>query len=212
VRTTPLFASALLLLAARGLSAQDPRLERRLDPATRAEIQAIVDSARAARLPTEPLVDRALEGAARGADRTLVIAAVRRLAAELLVARDALGSQASDAEVAAGASALRAGLLPEQLRGLHLARREQPATVALAVAADLVARGVPRDSAVSAVLALSPATADAELVAFRREVERDIALGVPPGMAATLRVNRSARLNSAPDAQSGTPADRPRRP
>src|SRR2546422_720531 len=54
---------------------------------------------------------------------------------------------------------------------------------ARAAGADLVASGVPVDSAAAAVLALATTTRDADLVEFRRAVERDIALGAPPGMA-----------------------------
>ncbi|MGH7529919.1 MAG: hypothetical protein ACREMN_06005, partial [Gemmatimonadales bacterium] len=57
-------------------------------------------------------------------------------------------------------------------------------TMALAVVADLAASGVPADSAAAAVLALAPSAEDQDLVEFRRAVERDIALGAPPAVAA----------------------------
>ena len=43
----------------------DPRLVKRLDAGTRSAVAAIIDSARVLRLPTEPLIDKALEGAAK---------------------------------------------------------------------------------------------------------------------------------------------------
>ena len=46
-------------LLARPAAAQDPRLER-LDAGTRPLVAALVDSARTAGLPAEPLVQRAL--------------------------------------------------------------------------------------------------------------------------------------------------------
>jgi hypothetical protein len=112
----------------------------------------------------------------------VIVAVVRRLAVDLGRAREALGSTASPAELSAGAAALRAGASQTTLAELRHARRE-PLIVPLAVLADLVASGVPVDSAAAAVLALSRQARDAELVEFRRAVERDIALGAPPAAA-----------------------------
>ena len=103
------------------------------------------------------------------------------------------------AELTAGAAALRAGASPTILTELRQTRGE-PLTMPLAVLADLVASGVPVDSAAGAVLALAARARDADLVEFRRAVERDIALGAPPAAAtaaaataADMRVNAGAR-------------------
>ena len=171
-----------MVVAGRATAQQaDSRLER-LDAATRPTVAALVDSARTAMLPTEPLVQRALEGATKRASGDAIVAAVRRLAADLGHARDALGSTASPAELTAGAAALRAGASQATLAQLRHARRES-LTVPLAVLADLVASGVPVDSAAAAVLGLAARARDADLVEFRRAVERDIALGAPPAAA-----------------------------
>jgi len=183
-------AALLALMPASWVAGQDPRLER-LDPATRGLVASVIDSAHAAGLPAEPLIQRALEGATKGAPGDRIVAAARRLAIDLGQARDALGP-ASGAELEAGAAALRAGASPAVLSELRRARR-RPLTVPLAVLADLVASGVPVDSAVSAVLALAATARDADLVEFRRAVERDIALGAPPAAAASVRVNAAAR-------------------
>ena len=158
----------------------DPRLER-LDAEARPLVAGVIDSARAAGLPTEPLVQRALEGATKGAPDTLIVGAVRRLAADLGRARAALGAGATPPELEAGAAALRAGAGPAVLAQLRRSRR-QTITVPLAVLTDLVASGVPVDSAAAAVLALASAR-DADLIDFRRAVERDIALGAAPSAA-----------------------------
>ncbi|MGH7608235.1 MAG: hypothetical protein ACREME_12955, partial [Gemmatimonadales bacterium] len=141
------------------------------------------------------LVQRALEGVAKGAAGPRITAAVRRLAGDLGTARGALGTSASAPELEAGAAALRAGATPAVLTDLRGIRRA-PLTIALAVLADLVASGVPPDSAAAAVLALAPSARDADLVEFRRAVERDIALGAPPAAAASVRVNAGARTAS----------------
>src|SRR5437762_364982 len=187
----------------------DPRLER-LDAEARPLVAGVIDSARAAGLPTEPLVQRALEGATKGAPGTLIASAVQRLAADLGRARAVLGAGATPPELEAGAAALRAGAGPAVLAQLRQSRR-QTITVPLAVLADLVASGVPVDSAAAAVLALAASARDADLIDLRRAVERDIALGAAPTAATAaamagvfgadaLHVNAGAR-----DARPGRP-------
>ena len=74
--------------AAAAAAAQDARLGAQLDEGTRVLVQAAVDSARAAGLPTEPLVDKALEGARKRADGTRITRAVTALAVPLVVLSD----------------------------------------------------------------------------------------------------------------------------
>jgi hypothetical protein len=187
MRLTLLLAAALAGGRAPA-TAQEPRLAGRLPEAVRAQVDALLDSARATGLPTEPLVDRALEGASKRADGARIVAAVRRLSGELATARDALGLASLPAELTAGASALRAGARPEDLRRLRVLRGQQPVTVAAAVLADLVAVGVPPDTAASAVIALARTTDDVAYLAFRRSIERDVALGASPVAALGVRL------------------------
>jgi hypothetical protein len=196
----PLAAGVLVLCASPG-AAQDPRLERRLDTATLQTVSGVIDSARLQGLPVEPLVQRALEGAAKHAAPEQIAAAVRRLARELATARDALGLASSPAELDAAASALRAGVRAADLTLLRR-RRTQSLTVALATLADLVSSGVPPDSAAAAVIALAASARDDQIAEFRRAVERDIALGAPPAAAAAVRVDAAVR-------QTATPSRRP---
>ena len=177
-----LVVALLVTLASATAAAQDARLER-LTPEVRGPVVRLIDSARTAGLPAEPLIQRALEGATKHATGALIVTALRRLAGDLAGAREALGGTASPAELSAGAAALRAGVGPDVLAELRRARRES-LTVPLAVLTDLVASGVPADSAAAAVLALAARVRDPELVEFRRAVERDIALGASPGAAA----------------------------
>jgi len=183
---------AALLVAAQvgAATTQDPRLAR-LDPETRVLVTAVVDSAGSIGLPVEPLIQRALEGATKGAAGPRIVAVVRKLAGDLGIARAALGASASTPELEAGVAALRAGATSQVLANLRSVRRP-PLTMALSVLADLVASGVPADSAAAAVLALAPKARDTDLVEFRRAVERDIALGAPPGAATSVRVNAGA--------------------
>jgi len=60
--------------------------------------------------------------------------------------------------------------------------------VALAVLSDLIARGVPGDTATTVISALTGAgAADAELLRFQQGVERDIAQGATPSAALGVR-------------------------
>ena len=198
------------LLLAVQVAAQDPRLAR-LDPETRSLVIVVVDSASAAGLPSEPLIQRALEGAAKSAQGARIVAAVRRLATDLGTARTALGPSASAPELEAGVAALRAGASPLVLTRLRDVRRP-PLTMALSVLADLVASGVPTDSASAVVLALAPSARDADLVEYRRAVERDISLGAPPGAAAAVRALNTGVRSDVLSSGSGNPGQPPRPP
>lgn len=198
-----LLIAALLLMAATPAAAQESRLTGRLAEPARGQVEALVAAARAAGLPTEPLIDRALEGAAKGAAPNLIVTAVTRLRDELTTVRGAFGVAAAPAELIAGASALRAGASAEDLAQLRSLRPEEPLTVAAAVLADLVAAGVPADTAVGAVLAIAPNAADADYVSFRRNVQRDIALGASPAAALGVRLRGLGELTANP-ADGGT--------
>jgi hypothetical protein len=214
----PLLATGALLLAITMMpgaaAAQDARLAARLSPAARTDVEAVLDSARRDGLPVEPLVDRALEGATKGADDTRIVGAVRRLAADLAAARDAFGPGVADAEIAAGASALRAGARGEDLARLRSLRPGQSVTMAAATLTDLVALGVPPDTATAAVLALAASADDATYLAFRRNVERDVALGATPVAALTYRLVTEGAAPAFGDEiqRTGTTSGRPRKP
>jgi len=157
---------------------QVERLAGRMDEATRAAVAAVVDSARMAGVPAEPLVNKALEGASKGADGARIVTAVR------------------------------AGVRPAFLESLRGRYPRESLMVPLAVMADLVARGVPADTAAQSVVALMrEGVRDAELVAFRQSVERDIALGAPAGGAVAVRL-----AGTVPAVAGVTPHSTPRKP
>lgn len=187
-------AVGLALALAPRAQAQDARLEARVDGRTRAQLAPILDSARRAALPLEPLIDKALEGASKGASRPRIVDAVRTLARTLGSARDAIGRGATEPEIVAAADALEAGVRPRVLGVLRVYRTNRPLTVPLAVLADLVARGVPPDTAAEAVLSLARAGAiDAQFVGLRIDVERDIGSGIAPVTAVVMRSEATVR-------------------
>lgn len=165
-----------------------------------AEARPIIDSAVQAGLPRGPLVEKALEGSAKGASAEAIAGAVRALAGALASAREALGTATAD-ELNAGAVALRLGARPEDLARLRAARRRD-LVVPLGVLSDLVARGVPPDTAARVVVALA-SRADDEYLAFRQRVDRDIDLGAAPVGSVIGALNSSGRAALA------TPGKRP---
>lgn len=134
---------ALLLLHSPGAAAaQDPRLEARLDSATRVQVEAALVSARQERLPTEPLVQKALEGASKGAPGPRIVAAVATVLSDLRRAREALGRPAADDELVAAAAALRAGATSAMIGEMRRVAPHGAVAVPLAVFTDLVAGGM----------------------------------------------------------------------
>ena len=202
-----LFLVALVPGAA--VAALDPRLAARLDAETAAAVGEVIDGARTKGLPVEPLVDRALEGSSRQAAGSRIIASVRSLAAELETAREALGSGSSAAELVAGAAALSAGLRPDTLARLRLARPEAPLVVPLVVLTDLVTRRVPVETAAAAVLAATRARVpDRDLMRLRQRIDYDIRSGASPGKSTIARTrNLIGTFESSPQG-SRQPAPR----
>ena len=108
-------------------------------------------------------------------------------------ASDAFGELATSGELSAGASALRAGASQSDLEELR-SQRSGELTVAAGVLADLVAVGVPADTAIAAVLVLALGVDDSDYVAFRRNIERDIELGASPASALDIRLRVASEL------------------
>jgi hypothetical protein len=201
-RTTLSFAAAwcafLLASPAGAQTAVETRLSR-LDPTTRTAVLSLVDSAHSAHVPSEPLVNKALEGSQKGADGARIVTAVRGLYGELRTARAALGANASTDEINAGANALHAGLPMRNLAQLRVASQRAGrarVTLPLTVATDLVARGVPVPVASDVVLSLARAgLRDADFTMFQRNVRLDIEHGADASTAAQTRA-RGAVLHA----------------
>jgi hypothetical protein len=217
-RTPFAIALALVALLAAPLGAQgrvtaETRLAARLDAGTRQAVVAIVDSAQRRRVPVEPLVDKALEGASKRAQPEQIVRAVRALATSLERSRAILGPDASEADVVAGASALRQGVSPELLRRLRDQRQRREMTVALGVLTELAARGAPADSVARALVALTGAGAsDAVLAEFGRDVESDIASGIASPVNAVTSRTESFLIGQADNGVGRSSAPRePRR-
>jgi hypothetical protein len=179
---------AALVLVAPMAIAQDARLSARLDKPTLVAVNALVDSARGARLPTAPLVDKALEGAAKGSDGKKIVAAVRQLSVQMGSAKRVLGPNTGPDEIKAAATAIAAGVSDRDLALLRSASRKRPVTMPLAVLTDLIGRDVPVATATGLVIQLARSgIRDQDLTLFQRNVRADIDHGADPTAAATTR-------------------------
>jgi hypothetical protein len=182
-------AIAALALFSVPLLSQDPRLKTRLDHPTFVAVSALVDSARVAKLPTAPLVDKALEGAAKGSDGAKIVTAVKQLSVRMGSAKHVLGSSASADEIKSAAGAMDAGLSEHDLARLHAAGGKRPITMPLAVVSDLIAQSVPIPTVTDLVLQLVKShVPDRSLTLLQRNVRTDVERGADPTVAATTRV------------------------
>jgi hypothetical protein len=200
-------ASALTIGAAAGAqeTASD-RLAGRLDANTRDQVVAIVDSLRSEGLPTEPIVDRALEGASKQADGARIVSVVRGFAGHLRVARSVLGAASTPREIIAGANALKAGIKSEELARVRAAREGIKYAVAFDVLTGLRNRNVPNDTAVRVIGALVKLAAnDQQYVTLLDQIERAIAAGTPPALAASQQGITVERAVLAAGGNSGAP-------
>ena len=202
-----------VLLAPSVVAAQDKRLASRLDPDVAAAVTRVVDSVRAVGLPADPLVGVALEGASRRASGDRIVAAVREYASALGLARQTLGDQAASDEIVSAAGVIVAGVPARVVTEYRAARPTGSLTVPLVVLADLVARGVPADTAASALGdALRGGAGDDELSELRRRVERDILAGAKPSAAMASRTHDLPSVHPGDGTPLGTKSPRLRRP
>jgi len=194
-KRTTRFIVLVTLAGASFLSAgaQDPRLGPKLDAPTVAALRALIDSAKAQGIPTEPLMDKVYEGQGKGADGPRIVAAVRTLAVELASAHRALGTVASADEIKAAASAVHAGVPAVELGKMKKqSGLRRSLTLPFTVMVDLVSRGVPVSTAANAIRSLVGAGAkDKEINDFQRNVKEDIQQGAPPAAAAETRAKTS---------------------
>ena len=181
----------------------------RFDTLTASSLRALLDSAAEQGLPTAPLINRALEGAARRASGPRILQVVRAYAVALAQARNALGANTPVAELEAGATALRAGIDVGTLAAVRAARSPGTAVVPLMVLTDVVQRGVPQADARNAVttIARMPKSDDA-LKGLQSTVAKNSGRG--PGMAVDA-LNRYLRgtVNGATPSSAPATMDRP---
>jgi hypothetical protein len=179
------------------------------------DVVRVVDSALALAasrgLPGEPLVQKAIEGTAKGAPADRVTAAVRALLERLGTSALALQAGgvagANPAEIEAGAFALSAGL--DSAGVATLARSAATANaveVTLRVSGTLAAIGVPGAQVLELVSqALSAGEAPGRVLALPGQVRAAIARGATPAAAAAGLTRGAQGRAGAPDPPRGPP-------
>ena len=195
MRSVAIVAAALIIPVGVAGGQGDPRL-RDFDPTLRARVLAVIDSARDAGLPVEPLVDVALMGRSRGATPDAIVQVVRGRAAKLESARTLLG-RAADVEIIAAWGALEAGLAPEKVLELRRRRPDADLTTPLGLLEQMLLKGISKDTAANVMLRLTIAGMDdRSLSELWSTVERDIAIGMLPSASLAARAESLAGLNN----------------
>jgi hypothetical protein len=188
------------------------RLAGRVSP----EIAGLVDrlgTAAAARgLPVDPLIQKAIEGSAKGISAERVATAVRLVAMQLDTAAGALrdgGLAADTVAIAAAAFAITAGLNGRDIAQLaRFGSQASEVTVGLRVAGTLVALGVPPSETVTLVGAtLQSGRPVGELLALPGRVQAAMAKGAGAAQAAAGLARAAAAQN-----RRGPPPARPQPP
>lgn len=190
-----LLVGTVLLLVAAPVGAQTAPIDSLFARPTAQALHRLLDSAATLRLPLDGLVSTALEGRMRKVGDERILGAVRAQLGALATARQALGGTVSPAELSAAASALLGGVRAAQLAALPDVRPRGKLLTPLVVLSDLVARGVPADTAVRVLyIGLARGLSDDELSRWRQAVERDITSGAAPAAAAILRLRNEPRV------------------
>lgn len=215
--SAPVGADTILAATTRGQPPMSTAVSRRdqvvfdasrFDSLTANALRSLFEDAAAIGLPTRPLVNRALEGAARRTSSDRILRVVREHAIALQEAKRTLGDRSTEDELEAGAIALRAGLDGRALEAVRASRPTGQAVVPLVVLTDIVRRGVPVGSARDAVnqLARTPRSDDV-LLGLQALVAKNAQRG--PGMALDA-LNRYVK--GAGSLAPSTPATTDRKP
>ena len=197
-------ATAILLTAAlSGAGAQQsgqPDALYKFDQATRNQIQALIDSARLEGLPWNSLRLKAIEAAAKKANRKDVLPTLRQYYKALEQSRAALGPVATAGEIDAGASVLSAGVSVDDLAKFRVASPTRSPMRPLTYLADLISQqNVPRNEAIEAFTRLwKDGAADSDFESLWQLVDKDILGGLNPRQAFQTRVRAMPAKVSRP--------------
>lgn len=185
------------------LGAALERVRGAFDAVSAARIEELAASAAEAGVPRRILLDKALEGAAKGVPSERVIPALSTYSERLVQARGILGEQVGASVLVAGADALQKGVSTDHLRSV--ARSDGNQEISIVVLGDLVDAGIPADRAVEVVsAALEQGRTGQGLLAVPSEVRGMLRQGMPPAEAAT-EIQRRIRAGELPPGAAGNP-------
>jgi len=181
----------LLIASTLSAGAQDTDPLAKLEQNNRVIIELLIDSAKTAGLPSQPLLSKALEGIAKKAPSRSIVDAVRKTLGFLRTARSALGG-VDEQELIAAAAVIEAGAKPAHVEQFRPRKKGRTDIEAFIVWADFLRRGVPGEEASTAITRLWQDGADDET--FRSlwsNVQADISLGLNPGTALQNRIREA---------------------
>lgn len=179
------------------------RVRGAFDAVSAARIEELAASAAEAGVPRRILLDKALEGAAKGVPAERVIPALSAYSERLVQARGILGEQGGASALVAGADALQKGVSTGHLRSVARSGGDQE--ISIVVLGDLVDAGIPADRAVEVVsAALEQGRTGQGLLAVPSEVRGMLRQGMPPAEAAT-EIQRRIRSGELPPGAAGNP-------
>jgi hypothetical protein len=184
------------------------RLAGRVSPEIASLVEELGTAASARGLPIDPLIQKAIEGSAKGVPPARVATALRLIAMQLDTAAAALreGGLVSDTlAIAAGEFAITAGLSGSDITALaRTGAKASALTVGLRVAGTLAALGVPPAEDIGLVsVTLRSGEPASSLLLLPAHVQSEMARGVTPAQAAA-GLARAA----AAQASHGPPPDR----
>lgn len=184
------FVLVLCALSTQKAWSQEPLDFLGSDRETAAQVTRILESVRAANLPTEKVVAKARLAAQRHVPPSRMIAALEAVASRLQVVRATLGPTASEADINAGEDALSTtGVTKEMLSAIRDAQPNQPIAVPIGVMAQLVASGVAPKRAAEIVGRLVRGRAtNVQLVALGNNVSQDVNAGAGAASALDTRL------------------------
>ena len=194
------------------------RLAGRVSPDVAALVVELGTAASARGLPVDPLIQKAIEGGAKGVPSERVATAVRLVVLELDTADAALrqGGLVSDTLViAAGEFAITAGLRGNDITALARTGASAAAlTVGLRVAGTLSAMGVPPAETIALIsIKLRSGEPAGDLLLVPAQVQTEVARGVTPAQAAAgLERAAAAQARRGPPPGRGTPPPHPPAP
>lgn len=193
MKNTAVLVLAMLAAAGSGsvAEAQDAsasalaRARASMSPAAAAQFDATLRAALQRGLPTQPLAEKALEGAAKGVPGERIVVAVKVLADRMGHAQGLLAARANSSDLSAVADALQRGVPDDAIR--RIGREAAPGEavgVSVHALADLLDRGVPVAVGLDVIGAWRGRGADPKsLREIPAAVERLVRQGVGPASA-----------------------------
>lgn len=187
------------------------RVRAAYGPAAAGRIEAVTERARLAGVPVEPLLEKALEGAAKGVPPDRVLPVIADYAARLEAAAALFDGPPDRHGLVAAADAIRRGVpaaaVADVVRG-----RSDGGPASLVVLADLVEAGVPVDLARGVVKeALARGGGPEALLDLPAAVQKHIRTGRNPAEAAraAAAAARAGQRGAPPGAVGGSAPGRP---